>query len=109
MDISPYIDDEGPDVFYDEKFRAVIEAHIDFLKTHKETKVIYLDPNIVYKYEFDMYGLMKYYSISPYLHWIILRMNDLYSMTNFPKDIAQLIVPSESAINHIRQIFMSAN
>lgn len=109
MDIDQHAYAEGPDIYYDADFRAAIEAHIDYLRTHEETKILYLEPHIVYRYEFDMYGLLLHYNIPPYLHWIILRMNNLYSMTNFPKDLSQLYYPSEGCVNIVRQIYQTAH
>lgn len=109
MDINNYAYDEGPSIFYDDGFRTVIEAHIEFLRNHEETRSLYLEPHEVYRFEFDMYGLLMHYNIQPYLHWIVLRMNNLYSMTNFPKDLSELLIPSDSAINHLRQIYQTAH
>lgn len=109
MDIDSYAYDAGPDIFYNDDFRNTIEAHLDYLRTHEETTTLYLEPHIVYRYEFDMYGLLMNYSIKPYMHWIILRLNNLYSMNSFPKDLSQLLVPSESVVNQIRQIYQTAH
>ncbi len=109
MDIDNYSHDEGPSIFYDEDFRAVVEAHVDYLRNHSETKILFLEPHIVYRYEFDMFGLMLHYGIPSYMHWIVLRINNLYSMTGFPKDIGQLTVPSESSIGHLRQIYQTVH
>lgn len=109
MDINNFAFDEGPSIYYNDDFRAVIEAHIEFLRNHSDTRPLYLEPHIVYRYEFDMYGLMMNYSIPPYMHWIVLRINNLYSMTTFPKNISELLIPSDTAINVIRQIYQTTH
>lgn len=108
MDIDNYAYDEGPTIYYDDDFRAVIEAHVDFLRAHSETRVLNLEPHIVYRYEFDMYGLLMNYNIQPYMHWIVLRVNNLYSAQNFPTDLNQLLIPSDGCINILRQVYQSA-
>lgn len=107
MDISNYANDEGPMIYYNDDFRAIIESHVDFLKNHKDTRVLNLEPHIVYRYEFDMYGLLLHYKFQPYLHWIILRINDLYSMQSFPTTLSQLLIPNDGVINQMRQIYQT--
>ena len=109
MDINNSAYDEGPSIFYFVYFRAVIEAHVDFLQNHEETRHLYLEPHEVYRYEFDLYGLLMHYKIPPYMHWIVLRMNNLYSMVNFPKDLSELLIPSDTVINHLRQIYQTTH
>ncbi len=109
MDINNYSYSEGPSIFYNDGFRSVIEAHVEFLRNHAETRSLYLEPNDVYIYEFDMYGLLMKNHIQPYMHWIVLRVNNLYSMTNFPKDLSELLIPSDGIINQLRQIYQTSN
>ena len=70
MDIDQYSYAEGPDIYYDEDFRATIEAHIYYLRNHEETKILYLEPHILYRYEFDMYGMLIHYNalVTAYSH-----------------------------------------
>ena len=49
MDINNSAYDEGPSIFYFVYFRAVIEAHVDFLQNHEETRHLYLEPHEVYR------------------------------------------------------------
>ncbi len=109
MDINNHAHSSGPSIFYNDDFRAIIEAHIEYLRTHSDTRTLYLEPHIVYKYEFDMYGLLMHYGIQPFMHWIILRMNGLYSLTNFPTNLSELLVPSEQSLNIIRQIYQTTH
>lgn len=109
MDIDQYAHNDGPNVFYNDDFRAVVEAHVDYLHTHEETQTLYLEPHIVDRYEFDLFGLMMNYKIPAYKHWIVLRMNNLYSMTNFPKDLLEIHIPSDGCINVLRQIYQTTH
>lgn len=109
MDIDNFAHDEGPSIFYNDDFRAVVEAHVEYLRTHEDTKMLFLEPHVVDRYEFDLQGLLWHYKMPSYMHWIILRVNNLYSLTTFPKELSQVSVPSESAINHLRQIYQTVH
>lgn len=107
MKVDDYLRDSGASIFYDPDFRATLEAHLEYLKNHPDTTTITLDPMIVYRYEFDMDGLMNHYGIPHYMHWITLRLNDLHSTTMFPEDLAELKIPNNKTLNIIRQIYQT--
>lgn len=98
---------EGPNIYYDSTFRNTLEDHLTFLKTHPRTTSIPIDALKAYKYEFDLFGLLMYYGVSPHLHWIIMRMNKMIVPTDADATIEELLIPDATTLDRIRQSFMS--
>ena len=90
-------------LFYDEKFRMVVEDHMTYLRTHPNTTMVTVTPMQAYKYEFDMIGLLSSLGIPLKLHWVIIRMNHLSSLTHVPKDLTQILIPPDRVFGQIRQ------
>lgn len=105
MNINALGINEGSAIFYTESFRRVLDSHMDYLRNHELTTILDLEPDVVYRYEFDFYGLLAKYGVPDYMHWIVLRMNRFISPQEFPSDISQIHVPSAEVVEQIRQIF----
>lgn len=99
----------GDSIFYDQAFMQVLEDHVSLLKTRKGTREILLDKQLVYKYEFDIPGLLALQNIPFIYHWITLRCNDLDSPNSSLAKKDRLIVPDFDYIEVIRQKHMSVN
>ena len=87
--------------FYTDKFRTVLETHMVWLRQHSTTSAITVEPHISYMYENDFNGLMNHYNVPHDLHWLNMRINELYSPLDYrqtmltiklvdPDNIAQL-------------------
>lgn len=94
---------EGPSSYYTEAFRNVLEDHLSFLKVHARTRVISIDPNLAYKYEFDLFGLLSAQGIPTQLHWLVMRLNDMASPTEVRRDLAYLLIPDATVIQQLQQ------
>ena len=109
MELNKILLNPGADIYYDPKFRIILEDHMTYLKNLASTKTVEIDMNRSYKYEGDFYGLLYDMGISPYLHFIILRMNDLTSPANYNNQIRQLIIPEGTEINRLRSAYKVKN
>lgn len=109
MQINTLMVEQGPQVFYDNKFRAVLEDFMSFFKSHPTTYRISIEPIQAYKYEFDLFGLLTDCGISINLHWLVMRMNNMTSPTDATKNLLTLIIPNISTVSYIRQSHMSTN
>lgn len=107
MDIDVLEINTGPSVYYKEDFRNVLESHLLYLKGLNTTVKLQLEPHIVNRFKFDFYGILMNYHIPKHLHWLVLRLNNLYDPCVFPEDISIILVPSESEVDIIRQIYLT--
>lgn len=105
----------GPDLYYDPKFRLIIETHMNLLR---KVDVTYeaIPPELFYQYEGDFYGYLTERGISPELHFIYLRVNGMVNPDEFAKEIRDpldreyrpvLIRPSLSMIETIKMYYAS--
>lgn len=94
--------------YFDSGFRTVLEDHMTYLRTHADTVAIAVTPMQAYKYEFDMTGLLLELLIPVKMHWTIVRMNHLTSLTQVPADLTQLLIPPEQQLSRIKQAYESA-
>jgi hypothetical protein len=97
----------GPSIYYDDKFRNVLESFMSFLRNDSSTSVIAIDPAVSYKYEFDLYGLLAAEGIPTYMQWVVMRMNRIDSPNDAGNNILGLLVPDAGVLEHIRQSYMS--
>jgi len=93
----------GPSIYYSQSFRDVLEDHLTYLKNHSTTNVLSIEPMKAYKYEFDLYSLLREYNIPTHLHWLVMRLNDMVSPTDATVKIDHLIIPDFSTVDRIRQ------
>lgn len=101
--------DSGPQIFYNDAFRRVLESYIPWLIKNTSTQQITVDPLAAYRFEADFFSLLSYYNVPSYLHWLIMRMNKLVSPSDSDKNITSLYIPDGTTIEYIRQSFMSTS
>lgn len=107
MSINELMLSAGPNIYYDDSFRNVLEDHLWYLKNHASTNVLSIEPIKAYKYEYDLYGLLNSYSINMNLHWIIMRLNNMTDPTEVTRDLKMLLIPDIRVIEQIRQSHMT--
>lgn len=76
--------------FYTEEFRTVLETHMVWLKQHSTTTNLSVDPHIAYMYENDFHGLMNHYNVPRDLHWLNMRVNNLFSPLEYSRDMTTI-------------------
>jgi hypothetical protein len=97
--------DPGADIFYEDGLRNVLEDHMTYLRGHKDTQIMAVDPMQVYVHKFDLIGLLNVLRIPMYLHWVVMRMNKIDTFTQVPSDLTQLLVPSTREVSMIQQTY----
>ncbi len=91
----------GNDVYYDESFRSTVETYLPYLRAHKDTQVMAVNADDVYRYEGDYYGLLLTLKIAPQYHWIVLRVNDYVSPADLVTIVKTVLVPSPEQMDSI--------
>lgn len=107
MKVLNYLHTVGPSVFYTDDFKSVLETHLEYLNNHSSTTTLSIEPDVLYKYEFDLHGLLFHYKIPQYMHWVIMRMNGLYSFTQIPNDLLVMKIPNEDTLDLVRQVYQT--
>jgi hypothetical protein len=99
----------GPDIYYNQNFRVVLEDHMTFLRNHSETTTASVTPSQAFKYEGDLAWLLYELNIPAHLHWVVMRINKLNSPVDLGKDCNYLFIPNPSVIERIRSTYSTQN
>jgi hypothetical protein len=94
---------QGAAVYYTDAFRNVLEDHMTYLRKATSTTVMNVDPIKAYRFELDLDGLLLDMGIPLYLHWVVMRMNNLSSPQQVPADLTTLLICAPSELEMIRQ------
>ena len=99
----------GPNIYYDSQFRIVLEDHMTYLRNLNTTRRIEIDIQNAYKYEGDLFGLLFTLNINPHLHFIVMRLNNMRSPTEYTNEIRSLLIPDETQISRIISAYKTKN
>jgi len=113
--IMTLMEQPGPDLFYDPKFRLMIETHMNILRNHLVTRTE-IPENHYYQYEGDFYGFLVGESVPAYLHWVYMRVNGMTNPNQFAKDLRAyytkrstpiLLTPNDGVLSDIQRMYVS--
>jgi hypothetical protein len=107
--LSERIPSEGPEVFYRDDFKTMLEHHIPLLATHVNAVVRPIEPATAVQFASDFYGVLIYLGIPTQYHWTILRVNGLTSPYSYKEEMTQIVVPPLDEIDQLQQIWSSNN
>lgn len=93
----------GADIYYSDDFHNVLEDHMTYLRGLSSTTKTSVSPIDVIRYQADLFGLLGSMGINPFMHWIVMRMSNIYSPAKVPVDLAYVLVPNESVIVALQQ------
>lgn len=97
------------DIYDSAAWRLVVESHLHWLRTTRESDMVVVPANLVYKFEGDLFGALTELRIPSYMHWTIMRMNGLYSPVNFSGEQAiTLHVPTRETFQELAQVALTA-
>lgn len=105
--IDEMMTDPGADVYYTAGLRDVLEDHMTYLRNHPRTQAIAVSPIQAHKYEHDLTGLLNLLGVPMTLHWTVMRMNNLDTLTHVPADLTQLLIPEIREVGLIQQTYSS--
>lgn len=99
---------ESSAFYYSREVRTLLESHVQFLIRHPDTSIFQITPNLAYKYEGDLYGLLATLKVPMHYHWIIMRMNGFTSPTEMPENKIAFLQPSFAVVEQIINIHRTA-
>lgn len=103
MDIDALMADDGSSDFYKPDFRNTIEAHLPYLKASRSSYRLSVTGSQAVVYQGDLYGLLNEMRIPLYCHWVVMRLNDFMSPSDFDDSYPTLLIPSEQELESMRQ------
>lgn len=103
MQIDSLLSQDGSSDYYVESFRSTLEAHMSYLKTASSTIVQTVDIQMTIVYKNDLYGYLNEINIKPCMRWVVMRLNDLLSATDFNSSVVTVLIPSEQELERIRR------
>ncbi|QVD49146.1 hypothetical protein LUCX_76 [Xanthomonas phage vB_XciM_LucasX] len=96
--------DPGADFYYTNTWRLLVETHLVWLRSVAGSETLVIQPHIGYKYEGDLNGAMSELNIPPWMHWVTMRINGLYSSSDYDGSSVALMVPLASTLQQLAAI-----
>lgn len=93
----------------DPLYLATLESHLSYLKKMDTAVTNSITPRQSYKYEGDFYGLLSDMRIDKSYHYIILRMNNYTSPTDYKGEVKDIVIPDLAEVDLIKNIYMTRN
>lgn len=98
----------GPISYYDEGLLRVYQDYKTYLINHASTRSVTVDEGVLYRNEFDVYGLMFELQVPPMYSWIVLMINNLHNGQALPRKPIVLKIPNYEEIEKIRSAYDSS-
>ncbi len=99
---------DGSTTYYDPAFRATLEAHLAYFRTAQDTSAIQVQPNDTIVYNQDLFGFLLSRNIKNCYHWLIMRINNMFSPYDFGESYTSILVPNTKDLESIRQSFVAS-
>lgn len=99
----------GTTTFYDEGFRRVVEDHLEYLRNNGTTKVLNVAADDAVTYEYDLYTYLLSLNFEKQVHWIIMRLNNFKTPTEFGPETTKLLVPDTTVLELMRRRYVTSH
>lgn len=76
-----------------------------WLRNQEDNHTLVLDPANADVFEADLWGALQFLQVPAYLHWTVMRMNHMYSPTDYRANLMAFIVPREATVEQLRSAF----
>ena len=100
---------QGERVYDDPAFKYMLLEHLPNLLNNDNLISIPIDQQLADMYYGDYYGLLTRLKISPYMHWIVTRLNGLTDSMDYNSDSLMVYIPLESELDRLKILFLSTN
>jgi hypothetical protein len=97
----PEIDDEENN----EAFYRLQETHLEYLRNHTGNRILTVPELQADIYAGDYYGLLNYLRIDKKYHYLVMRINGLFSSGDYNGENVSVIVPSFDVVNRFMTIY----
>lgn len=83
----------GPAIFYNAKFRQVIEENLTWLLNRQGTTTAMIDNHVAYRADGDFTQILDHLQVKPEFHWLTMRLNGYTSPMDYRQDKLIIILP----------------
>lgn len=108
MKIDSEMPTDGSVDYYNESFRYVLESHMSYLRTLASTAQVVVPPIDTAIYNNDFFGYLNSRHISQCYHWVIMRVNNYFSPSDFTDGVGTILLPDMTVLEKIRQSWNSS-
>ena len=105
MDINNLLVVNTDSVWYSEGFRAVLEDHMNLIRTASSTSKKELPNNLAWRYEGDFYGLMVELNVPFNLHWLCMRLVGYKNPQEMSASLEFVYVPDTGTIGILQTLY----
>jgi hypothetical protein len=91
----------------DPRFYVHLETHVEYFKNKTTTDVVSITGLDAEKYKGDLYGLLLFLGIERKYHFLVMRMNDMVSSSDYDGLRDSLRIPNISEASAIIQLYDS--
>lgn len=95
-------------VYTEEGFQQMLETHIPYLLSLNTTQTRAVEPHATFKYRYDLFGYLVSIGVPDELHWIVMRMADMVSPTDFDASCTFLTYPKLDEIGRLRALYVTS-
>jgi len=96
------MDKDGPQAYYRESFRQVLEEHIPWFIANGFVHVMTAEPYQAVAAEFDFYSLLTDLKVPIQQNWIILRLNGMTAPHEYRAERTAIYIPDFNVIERMR-------
>lgn len=103
LSMTQYIQGSEDDLYNYIPFRHCLEDHLRLLRSNaKPTSV---DPMDAYRFRYDLSAYLRHKGVPFHLHYIVMRVNDMYYNYDFDESTTYLLIPDEDSLSNIANIY----
>lgn len=96
--------DSGPAFYYTDKWRRVVEDHLDLLRNAQNTTINEIAPIDAYRYRGDFFGYLTSLKIPAQYHYVVARVNGMTDGSELTEFHTTIIIPPNEAIERLRSL-----
>lgn len=96
-----------PEISAEPKYRAKVIPYLNYLRNHKDTKIIAVSQSSARPYYHNLYGYLTSLGYDVSLHWPIMVLSGLPSPEALDETVKTLTIPSIALIDEIKTIITS--
>lgn len=100
---------QGDSVYYQDAWHILVETHLPVLRGLSDTALLTVDVHDAYKYRGDLYSLLQAYDQPPEYLFPIMRMNGMYSPSEYRESMLSLMVPSIQTMENLRKNYQQVS
>ena len=86
-------------------FYVLLDSHIPYFLSHPQTKTIVIPGLQAERFKGDFHGLLNYLALDKKLHYLITRMNNLFSSSDYAGEETSITLPDPSIVSRVISTF----